>query len=397
MGTVSGHGPTLQRNPPGGRSDRAAVITAALVVTVTVALPEVTTEVGFTVQFVAVAAAGSEQVKFTTPVKPLRARTATGYVASGGPELTVRLVCPGVVASSKFGGSVTLNDSAADVLGAKLASPPYAAMIECDPTASEVVANVATPRAFSVSVPSAVDPSLKVTIPVGVPMLPASFDTVATKMTACPVVARLGSAVTAVVVDAPKIKLVALVAVPSGVVTVMGPVVAPVGTVAVIEVSETTVKLVAATPLNSMPVAPAKVVPVIVTTFPARPLAGVKEVMAGVTVKRVVLVKGLPPGVVTAMGPVVAPVGTVAVIEVSETTVKLVAATPLNSTAVAPVKLVPVIVTTVPTGPKVGVNGLKLSPSRKAVMSSTAVGPIAVMLIPPIATPGGEVLKKDES
>src|SRR5256885_7940980 len=216
-------------------------------------------------------------------------------------------------------------------------------------------------------------------------------------MPACPVVARLGSAVTAVVVDAPKIKLVPLVAVPSGVVTVMGPVAASMGTVAVMEVSETTVKLLAGTPLKSMPVAPAKVVPVIVTIFPARPLGGVKEVMAGVTVKRVVLVKGLLVGVVTVMGPVVPPLGTVAVMEGSETTVKLVAATPLNSTAVAPVKVVPVIVTTVPTGPKVGVNGLKLSPSRKAVMSSTAVGPIAMRLIPPIAIPGGEVLKKDES
>src|SRR3954463_6994944 len=130
-GTVFGQGAPLQREPPGGRSDRAAVVTVALVVTVTVALPDVTTDVGFTVQFVAVAAAGSEQLKFTAPVKPLKATTATGYVASCGPALTVRLVCPGVVASSKFGGSVTLNDSAADVLGAKLASPPYAAIIEC--------------------------------------------------------------------------------------------------------------------------------------------------------------------------------------------------------------------------------------------------------------------------
>jgi hypothetical protein len=250
MGTVFDHGPTLQRNPPGGRSDRAAVVTVALVVTVTVALPDVTTDAGFTVQFVAVAAAGSEQVKFTAPVKPLRAKTATGYVASGGPALTVRLVCPGVVASSKVGGPLTLNDSAADVLGAKLASPPYAAVIECDPTASEEVANVATPKSFSVSVPNAVEPSLNATMPVGVPALPASFDTVAVNTTACPVVAGSGAAVTAVVVEAPRMKLVALVAVPSGVVTVMRPVLAPVGTVAVMEVSETTVKLLAVTPLN---------------------------------------------------------------------------------------------------------------------------------------------------
>ena len=62
--------------------------------------------------------------------------------------------------------------------------------------------------------------------------------------------------------------------------------------------------------------------------------------MAGVTVKRVVVVKGPPPGVVTVMGPVVAPAGTVVVIVPELVTVKL-AGTPLNETAVAPMKVVP--------------------------------------------------------
>src|SRR3954454_17292753 len=141
-------------------------------------------------------------------------------------------------------------------------------MIECDPSASEEVANVAAPKSFSVPVPSALDPSLNVTVPVGVPVLPASFDTVAVNTTAFPVVTELGSAATAVVVDAPRIKLVALVAVPSGVVTGMGPVLASMGLVAVREVSETTLKLFAGTPLHSIPVAPVKVAPAIVTTFP---------------------------------------------------------------------------------------------------------------------------------
>src|SRR5215467_14946728 len=111
--------------------------------------------------------------------------------------------------------------------------------------------------------------------------------------------------------------------------------------------------------------------------------------MAGVTVKRVVVIKGPLPGVVTVMGPVVAPAGTVVVIVPEESTVK-VAATPLNETAVAPVK--PVIVTPVPTGPKIGANGLKLIPSRKATMSSVAVGPIATVLIGPENAAPGEVL-----
>src|SRR6476661_853918 len=127
-----------------------------------------------------------------------------------------------------------------------------------------------------------------------------------------------------------------------------------------------------------MAVTPVKVVPVIVTPVPTGPVAGAKEVMAGVTVKRVVVTKGPLPGVVTVMGPVVAPAGTVVVIVPGGLSVN-VAVTPLNETAVVPVKVVPVIVTGVPTGPKVGANGLKLIPSRKAMMSSAAVGPIAEM------------------
>src|SRR6476469_7809714 len=74
-----------------------------------------------------------------------------------------------------------------------------------------------------------------------------------------------------------------------------------------------------------------------------------------VTVKLLLLL-AVPPPVVTAIRPVLAPLGTVAVILVAETTVKLAAAVPLKLTAVAPVKLVPVMVTTVPAGPEVGVN-----------------------------------------
>jgi len=74
----------------------------------------------------------------------------------------------------------------------------------------------------------------------------------------------------------------------------------------------------------------------------------------------------VPPGVVTEIFPVVAPVGTVAVICVAEFTVNDVALVVLNFTALVvkfapltvPLKFVPVIVTDVPTGPKMGVNEL---------------------------------------
>ena len=113
-------------------------------------------------------------------------------------------------------------------------------------------------------------------------------------------------------------------------------------------------KLAALAPLNVTAVAPVKFVPLIVTPVPTGPLVGEKLVIVGplTTVNALTLVV-VPPGVVTLSGPVVAPLGTVAEIEVAELTVKL-ALVPLNVTAVAPVKFVPLIVTPVPTGPLVG-------------------------------------------
>src|SRR5438552_966256 len=120
-------------------------------------------------------------------------------------------------------------------------------------------------------------------------------------------------------------------------------------------VAELTAKL-ALVPLKRTAVAPVKVVPLIVTLVPTGPLVGVKLVIVGalaVTVKLLLLV-AVPPGVVTLSGPLVAPLGTVAAIEVEEFTVKLLLV-PLTRTAVAPVKAVPLIVTLVPTGPLAGV------------------------------------------
>jgi hypothetical protein len=61
----------------------------------------------------------------------------------------------------------------------------------------------------------------------------------------------------------------------------------------------------------------------------------------------------VPPAVITVICPVEAPEGTTAVIDEDEPTVK-VALTPLNFTDVAPVKLVPLIVTVIPIAPLVG-------------------------------------------
>jgi hypothetical protein len=187
------------------------------------------------------------------------------------------------------------------------------------------------------------------------------------------------------------VKLLALVAVPPGVVTLIGPVVAPPGTVAEIDVAELTVKL-ALVPLKVTAVVPVKFVPLIVTLVPTVPLVGEKFVIVGalaVTVKLLALV-AVPSDVVTIIGPVVAPLGTVAVIDVDELTVKL-ALTPLKATAMVAVKFVPLIVTLVPTGPLVGLKLVIVGALAATVklLALVAVPPEVVTLIGPIVAPPG--------
>jgi hypothetical protein len=172
------------------------------------------------------------------------------------------------------------------------------------------------------------------------------------------------------------VKFAALAIVPPGVVTEIFPVVAPVGTVAVICVAEFTVNEVAVVALNFTELVvkvapltvPLKFVPVIVTDVPTGPKAGVNELIVGagtgVTVKLVVLV-ACPAAVYTWIGPVVAPAGTTAVAPV---VVGLVGVTRLEVLKRTPVTVelnVPLIVTVEPTmplaGEKVGTPGQRTS------------------------------------
>jgi hypothetical protein len=145
-----------------------------------------------------------------------------------------------------------------------------------------------------------------------------------------------------------------LIAVPPEPVTLIGPVVAPAGTVAVIWVGLLTVN-VAATPPKRTAETSTKPLPVIVTTVPTGPEVGEKPVTMGVSrTTNGLLLVAVPPGVITLIGPVVAPAGTVAVICVGLLTVN-VAGTPPNRTPVTSKKFEPKMVTEVPTGPEVGV------------------------------------------
>src|SRR5581483_913605 len=110
-------------------------------------------------------------------------------------------------------------------------------------------------------------------------------------------------------------------------------------------------------PLNFTAEAEVKFAPAMLTFVPTGPLVGEKLEMVGagaepVTVKLVALVT-MPPPAITAIGPVEAPVGTVAVILMSELMVKE-ALRPLKVTLAAVVKPEPLMVTPAPTAPLPG-------------------------------------------
>ena len=140
-----------------------------------------------------------------------------------------------------------------------------------------------------------------------------------------------------------KVAEAALVAVPPFAVTTTAPL-APAPTLAVMEVWLLATIFVAATPPTVTAVAFCRPVPVMVIVVPLPTWVGLKPVtVGGVNVKVPPLV-AVPTGVVTLTVPVV-PAPTTAEMEVALLTVNDVAAVLPKLTAVAPVKLVPVIVT----------------------------------------------------
>ena len=192
------------------------------------------------------------------------------------------------------------------------------------------------------------------------------------------------------------IKSVALVEVPSIVVTLIRPVDTVLGTwnctivavaVGTREVGTTRVPIFT----TGEPVAACRLVPVIVTTveLPATAPDGLKPVILGATRNTAVVVPG-PAGLVTVTVPVRAPSGTVTFSEVAVTRLTGAVTFPLNVTAVAPTRFVPVIVTVAPTGAAAGVK-----PVGRGVWNTTssaalvAVPSAVVTLIRPDGVPAG--------
>ena len=175
------------------------------------------------------------------------------------------------------------------------------------------------------------------------------------------------------------------------------PVVAPSGTVVVMLVEEEELTT-AVTPLKVMILLAGVVLkfdPVIMTVAVSAPLAGFRLVIVGVgnTLKLTPLIK-VTPLTITEMGPVVAPAGTVVAILL---VVELVTtpATPLNNTilfAGVVLKLVPLIVTGVPTAPLVGLKPVKVGDGNTVkFVALVSVTPLTVNVILPVVAPAGTV------
>src|SRR5437879_2285451 len=144
-------------------------------------------------------------------------------------------------------------------------------------------------------------------------------------------------------------------AIPESVLTVTGPVVAPAGTTTVSCVGKSTLTALSGTgtPLNRTTVRSWKLEPAMTTRVPMGPVVVDRPVTTGAGTVKLVLLYTVPPSVCTEIGPDVTCSGTSARICVGDSTSK-VAPVPLNSTKIAPVKLVPSMRTSVSTDAELG-------------------------------------------
>lgn len=170
------------------------------------------------------------------------------------------------------------------------------------------------------------------------------------------------------------------------------PVVAPIGTVVVILVAVEAVT-VAATPLKVKMLSSGialKFEPLIMTVAPTAPLPGLKLAIEGVgeTLKLDPVVIVIP-FTFMEMGPEVAPDGTlVAILDVVEVVTE--ANVPLNDTVGMVMKFVPVIVTTVPTAPLVGLKPVTVGEANTVKLAALEmVTPLTVIEILPVVAPAG--------
>ena len=170
-------------------------------------------------------------------------------------------------------------------------------------------------------------------------------------------------------------------AVPPGVVKLTAPD-EPAPTMAIIEVEETTVNDVTDVPPNVIADVPLKLVPVIVMSVPAAAVVGANAVIVGAGMKVNPSNEAVPPGVVRLAAPE-EPLPTIATIVDDDTTVNALTEVPPSVTTEVPLKLVPVIVMSVPTAAVVGENAVIVGAGMKVKPSNEAVPPGVVKLTAP--------------
>ena len=186
----------------------------------------------------------------------------------------------------------------------------------------------------------------------------------------------------------------ALTAVPNAFVTAIFPVPA-VCTKSCMLVSEL-IRGDAGAPAIVAEVTPEKPLPVRVTQVPAYATVGEKLVMAGNTPKELALVP-VPSGVVTAIGPLATPAGTVALSDVALTGVTDVLETPPNETSSTFANPDPVTVTSFPSAPVVGVKLVTVgaAPVNNAALVAVAAAFFTVIFA--LTAPAGTLVSIRES
>jgi hypothetical protein len=198
----------------------------------------------------------------------------------------------------------------------------------------------------------------------------------------------LGAAVT--------VNVTPLLATPPAAVTTTLPVVAPVGTVAVMLVA-LQLEIVAVVPLNftlPLPWDEPKFEPAMTIADPTAPVFGATLLMLGAAVTvNVTPLLATPPAAVTATLPVVAPVGTVAVMLVAFQ-LEIVAVVPLNFTLPLPwdePKFEPAMTIADPTPPVFGVRLLMLGAAVTVNVTPLLPLPLTFTTTFPVTAPAGTV------
>jgi hypothetical protein len=198
----------------------------------------------------------------------------------------------------------------------------------------------------------------------------------------------LGAAVT--------VNVTPLLATPPAAVTTTLPVAAPVGTVAVMLDAPQLVIVVALVPLNftlPFPCDGPKFDPAITMDDPTAPVLGVNDVMLGTAVTvNVTPLLATPPAAVTTTFPVVAPVGTVAVMLDAPQLVIVVALVLLNFTLPFPCdgpKFDPTITMDDPTAPVLGVSDVMLGAAVTVKLFPLLDVPETVTTTLPVVAPAG--------